>query len=155
MWFKHLGPHEHTPTSEDSAALRVTLGWTDVTLASGAKAMLITNSKNKEQPYTLAVMAADQKLDWKKMKKLLPKGKNARMASVDEAWAVTKCKPGGVPPFGSLFDAPGGVKTYVDPSLQAQGENCNFNCGLRTRSMQMKVADYLAIEKPEIASFCS
>jgi prolyl-tRNA editing enzyme YbaK/EbsC (Cys-tRNA(Pro) deacylase) len=153
--FKHLGPHDHTPTSEASAALRVRLGWTDVTLASGAKAMLITNSKNKEQPYSLAVMAADHQLDWKKMKKLLTKGKNARMASVVEAWEVTKCKPGGVPPFGSLFEGPGGVKTFVDPSLQAQGVNCNFNCGLRTRSMQMAVADYIALEQPEIANFCS
>ena len=153
--FRHLGPHEHTPTSAEAAALRVKLGWTEVTLASGAKAMLVVNSKNVARPYCLAVMAADRQLDWKKMKKLIPKGKSARMATEAEVLEVTGCRPGGVPPFGSLFTARGGVQTFVDASLQEQGRVCNFNAGLRTRSMQITVTDYLAVEAPELVRITS
>jgi len=53
------------------------------------------------------------------------------MASVEEVWEVTGCKPGGVPPFGSLFELPlgkdddgggsgsrGTVRMFVDWLLQ-------------------------------------
>ena len=136
------------------------------------------NSKQQQQEssenecaldYVLAVMAANEKLDWKKMKKLLgPKSrsKGARMASVEEMWEVTGCKPGGVPPFGSLFEIPLGkdddgggseskikVRTFVDRSLQRQGDVINFNCGLRTRSIQMSFVNYFELEKPDMCDF--
>jgi len=182
--FRHLGPHPPSLTSEESAATRRRLGWDDVTLASGAKAMLIKNGTRKntnnssedddDRPFVLAVMAADERLDWKKMKKMLgPKSrsKGARMATVEEMWDVTGCKPGAVPPFGSVFvppskvrddssDGGGGsdissmmVHTFVDRSLQRQGGVINFNCGLRTRSIQMAFGDYLDVEKPELCDF--
>ena len=37
----------------------------------------------------------------------------------------------------------------MDESLQKQGETINFNCGLRTHSMRLKVSDYIEIEKPK------
>ena len=83
------------------------------------------------------------------MKKLLLKGKSARMATEEEVWRVARCRPGGVPPFGILFDGPGGVRTFMDHSLAEQGDVCNFNCGLKTRSMQVSVSDYIAAEAPE------
>merc|ERR1719148_295650 len=151
--FRHLGPHPPSSTSEESAATRRRMGWDDVTLASGAKAMLIKNGTRKntnnnssedddDRPFVLAVMAANERLDWKKMKKMLgPKSrsKGARMATVEEMWDVTGCKPGAVPPFGSVFvppskvrddssDGGGGsdissrmVHTFVDRSLQRRG----------------------------------
>jgi len=161
-----------------------------VTLASGAKAMLLKNGTRKntntntsseeedDRPFVLAVMAANERLDWKKMKQMLgPKSrsKGARMATVEEMWDVTGCKPGAVPPFGSVFcippsspvvrddgsDGGGGgdgssrrmVHTFVDRSLQRQGGVINFNCGLRTRSIQMAFGDYLDVEKPELCDF--
>jgi len=184
--FRHLGPHPPSSTSEESAATRRRLGWDDVTLASGAKAMLIKNGTRKntnsssndddDRPFVLAVMAANERLDWKKIKKMLgPKSrsKGARMATIEEMWDVTGCKPGAVPPFGSVFTLPslvrddsrggyGGsvsgngskmVHTFVDRSLQQQGDVINFNCGLRTRSIQMAFCDYLDAEKPELCDF--
>lgn len=175
--FRHLGPHPPSLTSEESAATRRQLGWENVTLASGAKAMLIKNGRKKnagtpanleeeDRSFVLAVMAANEKLDWKKMKKMLgPKSrsKGARMATADEVWDVTGCVSGAVPPFGSLFVLPsepgnGGndvrtVHTFVDRSLQRQGDVINFNCGLRTRSIQMDVSGYFDIEKPELCDF--
>ena len=152
---RHLGPHAASLTSEDAATTRRELGWENVTLASGAKAMLMSNSKNADEPFVLAVMAANERLDWKKMKRIFPKGKNARMATEEEVWRVTGCKPGAVPPFGSVFAAPdgGSVPTFVDTSLQRQGPVINFNCGLRTRSIQIAIGDYLAVEKPELCDF--
>jgi prolyl-tRNA editing enzyme YbaK/EbsC (Cys-tRNA(Pro) deacylase) len=43
----------------------------------------------------------------------------------------------------------------MDPSLQQQGDSINFNGGLRTHSISMKVSDFIAIEKPTIAAFTS
>ena len=68
-----------------------------------------------------------------------------RFATPEEVHQITGCLPGAVPPFGSIF----GVQTIVDESLQKQGDTINFNCGLRTHSMRLKVQDYLEIEKPK------
>ena len=40
----------------------------------------------------------------------------------------------------------------MDESLHKQGETINFNCGLRTHSMRLKVQDYLELEKPKLIS---
>ncbi len=116
-------------------------------LCSGAKAMLLrdNSSKNVEILYTLAVMSASKKFSWKLVKKLL-KIKNMRFATPEEVFEVTGARPGAVPPFGSVF----GVQTIVDESLQKQGEVINFNCGLRTHSVKMKVEEYIEIEKPKM-----
>ena len=99
--------------------------------------------------FTLAVMSASKKFSWKLVKKVL-KAKNIRFATVDEVKSVTGCLPGAVPPFGSVF----GVQTIVDESLGIQGDTINFNCGLRTHSIQMLYKDYIALEKPsKIAIF--
>ena len=48
------------------------------------------------------------------------------------------------------MEGPGGVRTFLDHSLVQQGDVCNFNCGLKTRSMQVAVSDYVAAEAPEL-----
>ena len=107
------------------------------------------SSKSAENSllFTLAVMSASKKFSWKLVKKVL-KIKNMRFATPEEVFQVTGCRPGAVPPFGSVF----GVSTIVDESLKLQGETINFNCGLRTHSMRLKVDDYLSIEKPKLIS---
>ena len=107
------------------------------------------SSKSAENSllFTLAVMSASKKFSWKLVKKVL-KIKNMRFATPEEVFQVTGCRPGAVPPFGSVF----GVSTIVDESLKLQGETINFNCGLRTHSMRLKVDDYLSLEKPKLIS---
>ena len=118
-----------------------------VTLASGAKAMLL-RAKKAPLPggrrFCLAVLSAAAKADLGKLKKLLGV-KDLSMATEAEVMGVTGCVPGAVPPFGSLFE---GVLTVVDVSLARQGDTINFNAGLRTESVGMSVADYLRIEEP-------
>ena len=131
-------------TSKQAADIR------GVSLASGAKAMLLKdNSKNisEDKLFYLAVMSASKKFSWKLIKKIL-KIKNMRFATPEEVFTMTRCLPGAVPPFGSVFSIP----TLVDESLKAQGETINFNCGLRTHSMRMKVEDYLKVESPKLVN---
>ena len=131
--------HEPTPTSEDSARVR------GVSLASGAKAMILSVKPGDD--FIMVVISAAEKMDSKKLKKV-GQFKSTRFASVEEVMEVTGCVSGAVPPFGSLF----GLRTFVDESLQLQGETINFNAGLRTLSVTMSVSDYIATEAPTIVN---
>ena len=138
-----LTTHEPTKTSQESADVR------GATLESGAKAMLIVDtSKKLNLVYFLWVMSAARRLSWKKIKGMIGT-KKLRMATVEEVIQKTGWVSGAVPPFGSLFDA----HTYLDNSLIEQGEYINFNAGLRTHSVHMKVQDYLNLEKPKEGNF--
>lgn len=132
--------HEPTPTSEDSARVR------GATLASGAKAMLLSTKPNDEM--VLAVISAAAKMDSKAFKKV-GGFRSTRFASEQEVWGVTGCVRGAVPPMGSCFS----LRTFVDQSLLDQGCEINFNAGLRTVSVRMMTEDYLEIERPTICSF--
>lgn len=77
-----------------------------VELGSGAKAMLIKDSgkklANPDVLFYLAVVSASKRFDSKLFKKLI-KCKNIKFASPEEVFSVTGCRPGAVPPFGSMF----------------------------------------------------
>jgi Ala-tRNA(Pro) deacylase len=110
--------HEATITSQDSSLIR------GASLSSGAKAMLLRLS---EGGFVLAVLSASESIDFRKLAALCGSKARPQMATVHEVFQVTRCFPGAVPPFGSLFR----VKTYLDGSLQRQGQDINFNCGVR------------------------
>ncbi len=61
---------------------------------------------------------------------------------------LTGLTPGSIPPFGSLF----GLPTHCDERL---GDNdvINFNAGDHGISVSMQYADYVRVEKPELAVF--
>ena len=137
--------HAPTRTSEESASVR------GVPLATGAKAMLLKASKALPHgsPFLLVVLSAARKADLRALRGLLNQ-KSVSMASVEDVWRLTRCIPGAVPPFGSLFE---GVATYADTSI-TELPAINFNAGLRTHSvLHLAVEDYLAIEKPTVLSF--
>jgi Ala-tRNA(Pro) deacylase len=133
-----INEHESVRTSEEAASIRGT------SLDSGAKAMLLSDGPK----LLLAVMSASRKLDSKAFKKLIGT-RSLKFATEEEVFKTTRCIPGAVPPFGSLF----GVPTYMDESLRAQGDSINFNAGLRTRSIFMRLEDYISIENPIISNF--
>ena len=141
--FKHL-VHAPTLTSQESVDARLAGGWADATLASGAKAMVLT----KAGAFYLLVLPADRKVDWKKVKKAV--AKDTRLATEAEVWAATRCLPGAVPPFGSAFATP--MPTHVDAALAGQ---INFNCGLRTRSVSMPFSSFADLERPTVGDFTS
>jgi len=130
--------HEPVTTSEAAAAVR------GVELGSGAKAMVV---KGKSE-LVLAVLAADRKVDWKRLAPLV--GKGARFATGEELEAATGLTKGAVPPFGRLF----GLRTIYDESLLAV-ETVNFNAGTHTDSISMRRADMIRVGGGEIAAFAA
>ena len=91
-----------TPTSELAAAK---IG---VAVGQIAKSMLF---KAKDGGFHLVVCAGDKRVCSKRLKQHL--GVKARMATVDETFAVTEFKPGGVCPFGVT-----GATVHIDTSLR-------------------------------------
>ncbi len=125
--------HEPTLTSADAARIR------GVSLESGAKALILRGKKSKTD--WLFVMPANLRVDTKKVREIV----GERVSFCPDPEEVTGCAPGSVPPFGSVV----GLKTYLDPKLQSN-EEINFNAGSLTDSVNMKFADYVAIEEPEV-----
>ena len=109
-----------------------------VELRSGVKAMLLKTSEGK---YVLADIAADRKIDFAKMEKLLST-KHVRFATRDEVIEVTRCEPGSVHPIGRLF----GVETLLDRSV-LENERVNFNIGMLTKSVQISSKDLVRVLK--------
>ena len=139
--------HEETKTSQESCDARIKGGWTSTTLAMGAKAMVVKSTSTGE--FFLIVLQADAKLNNKKLAEAL-QSKNVKFASEDEVLGLSACKPGAVPPFGSLFSG-GMVRTYVDAGLREScGGSINFNCGANTLSLQIQYQDFENIEKPTV-----
>lgn len=108
--------------------------------------MLVHDSK--QTVFFLAVMSAARLFDWKLLKTMTG-SKALRFATEEEVAKITRCLPGAVPPFGSLFQ----VRTVLDQSLLDQGSIINFNAGLRTRSLSMSTSDFLRVENPTIGNF--
>jgi len=132
-----LTRHEPVTTSAEAAAVR------GVHLGSGAKAMLVKGKAG----FVLAVLAADRKVDWKRLAPLAG-GKGARFANDDELREVTGLTKGAVPPFGSLF----GLRTLYDESL-LEVETVNFNAGTHSDSVSMRRDDMVRVGGGELDDF--
>lgn len=129
--------HEPVRTSEEAARIR----GTDIT--TGAKAMLVKTG----EIYSLFVLPAAKKIDWKKVKHIL-EVKEVRFATEEEVEQITTVKVGGVPPFGNVL----GLPTYYDESI-TKLEDVNFNAGLKTHSINMKAKDLVKLVVPMLCSF--
>jgi Ala-tRNA(Pro) deacylase len=128
--------HQPVFTSEEAAAVR------GAPLASGAKALVVKAG----DAFALLVVPADRKLDSKKARTHLG-AKGIRFATREEVEHITGLQPGSIPPFGSFF----GLPTWCDPDLGANA-SINFNAGDHAISVQMTYADYVAVEKPNLAA---
>merc|ERR1712228_345831 len=140
--FLEMGPHEPCRTSEDAVRVRLAAGWKGTTLHSGAKAMLM-RAAGKEEKWLLAVPPGDKKCSWKKIRACY--GKGTRMANEDEVRDVAGCLSGAVPPLAAAF--PIAVECVADTDL---ADTLNFNCGLRTRSIQLSRQAFERIQKPTV-----
>jgi Ala-tRNA(Pro) deacylase len=129
--------HEPVSTSAEAAAVR------GAELRSGAKAMLVKTKTG----FVLAVLAADRKVDWKRLAPLVS-DKGARFATDEELSQSTGLSKGAVPPLGVLF----GLRTIYDRSL-LDVETVNFNAGSHTDSVSMSRDDLVRIGGGEVADF--
>ena len=124
--------HEPVRTSEEAAKVR------GVPLASGAKALVLRS----EGKFLMVVIAGDQKMDMKKVKKVI-NSSSLSLATPEEALHVTHCGIGSIPPFGNLFDIP----IYCDNSL-LKNPVINFNAGRHDTSIAMSAEDYKTAVQP-------
>ncbi|HYD35430.1 MAG TPA: amino acid--tRNA ligase-related protein [Vitreimonas sp.] len=129
---------EHEPVTTSQEAARVRGGKEQ----EGAKALVMQADKE----FVLYVLPGDQRADLAAFQKHLGVKKLA-MASTDSVYQRTGLKVGSIPPFGSSIK----MKTYVDSRLAAN-EQIAFNVGRHDRSVIMKYADYVAVEKPEVVN---
>jgi Ala-tRNA(Pro) deacylase len=147
-----LYDHQPVYTSEQAAKVR------GVELKTVVKAMVLKKEfsiggnetletkVSQGGPYFLADVAADRRLDFKKLEKLLDSTvKKLEFAKKEEVIAATGCEAGSVHPIGRLFD----LDTYLDESV-LENEFVNFNIGLLTKSVMIKKDDLARILAPKV-----
>lgn len=134
-----LYKHEPVYTSEQASKAR------GVELKTGVKSMVL---RTKEDKYILANIAADRKIDIKKLERIVGT-KELRFATKEEVMAITNCEPGSVHPFGRLFD----IDTYLDESV-LENDFVNFNIGMLTRSVKIRKDDLVRSLQSKVADFC-
>ncbi len=129
-----LFEHEPVFTSQDAAKIRQTKD------TQGAKALLfIADSKP-----ILIVLRGIDKVDTKLFKNTF-KIKDLQFATKEEVVSITSVEIGAVPPFGNVMN----ILTYVDKHLVNEDEIA-FNAGAHTKSIKMKMKDFLDVVKPTI-----
>ena len=146
--------YEHEPVYTSEQASKVG----GVELKTGVKAMVLKKKKKKLQNDTdsgekgtskdqffLADIAADRRLEFSKLEKLLPQVKKLEFATKEEVLSVTGCEAGSVHPIGWLYS----LDTFLDGSV-LENEFVNFNIGLLTKSVRIKKDDLVRILKPKI-----
>lgn len=133
-----VSEHEPVYTSEQAAKVR------GVELKTGVKALVL---KSVEGSFVVGLVAADRKIDLKKLAKIV-KTKKLRLASPREVLKITGCEVGSVHPFGNLHS----LSTYLDRSI-LENDMVNFNAGLHTVSIEMKARDLVKAIRPIIEIF--
>lgn len=143
---------EHSPvfTSVEAAVVRQ-----DFSLHQGAKAMILKIERAKlkmqndglDANFVMCVLPGDKKIDFKKLKKEL-EAHDVNLASPEEVERIVGVKVGAVSPFGNLS----GLKVLLDESIY-DNEEIIFNAGDHSKSVKMKLFEYLRIVNPEQLSF--
>ncbi len=104
-----------------------------------------------DKDYYLVALPANKNLDFKQLKKAIEqrggKVKKISFPSEKEITKVFKVKPGTLTGFGTLHK----VKTVIDKDLK-KVKDVIVSAGSVTESIKMKLAEYLKLEKPLIAS---
>lgn len=129
-----LYEHEPVYTSEQASKVR------GVELKTGVKAMVLKSIDR----FLLADIAADRRLDFRKLEKLL-QVKKLEFATKAEVLTRTGCEAGSVHPMGILFN----LDTYLDESV-LDNEYVNFNIGLLTKSVRIRKDDFARILRPRL-----
>jgi Ala-tRNA(Pro) deacylase len=106
---------------------------------------LIVNADGK---FYMVVMSADHRLDDRLMHDVL-KVKHVHLATEEALRQIfPDCEVGAMPPFGNLYALP----VYVDKTL-ADDDVIVFNACSHTRSIRLKMYEFLRLVKPVVAEF--
>jgi prolyl-tRNA editing enzyme YbaK/EbsC (Cys-tRNA(Pro) deacylase) len=142
LWFETF---EHPPVRTSKEAAQIRDGYT---MEQGAKALILRIKYSKSnKKFVMLVLPGDLQFDKNKVKQLL-NCKDIRFATPQEIADITNgILPGGVPPWGNLFN----LEVFVDPKL-LENEKIIFNAGDRSFSVGMKSQDYLTVVNPQVES---
>ncbi|MGD1046494.1 MAG: YbaK/EbsC family protein [Bacteroidota bacterium] len=109
-----------------------------------AKTLII----NADGKFYMFIMPADHRLDDHLLHDVL-KAKHEHLASEEDLQQIfPDCEVGAMPPFGNLYALP----VYVDKTL-ADDDVIVFNACSHTRSIRLKMYDFLRLVKPVVAEF--
>lgn len=131
--------HEPVRTSEEAAKVRGN------SLSEGAKALIFMADGKPIQ----LIIQGHLKVDKDKFKGNFGITK-LKMASPEQVLEISSVEPGGVPPFGSLFNP--AIPVYVDKNL-LKLEQIEFNAGDKSISIRMNRKDWQNVVNPIISSF--
>lgn len=132
-----LFEHEPVFTSEEAAKIRGTA------LKQGAKAIIFFADKNP----VLIVVSGDNRVDTKKFKQEYHI-KDLCLLNPDEVKELTGLEIGAIPPFGNLMK----LATYMDEKV-LENEEIIFNVGSHTKSIKMRLRDFVNLCQPIIGNF--
>jgi Ala-tRNA(Pro) deacylase len=137
VWFEEFS-HAPARTSEEAAHARP-----GYTLAQGTKALVVRVTQQGAVSYVMLVVPGNCRFSSKKARQAL-KVWDIRFASEADVVRITGgVKPGGVPPWGSLF----GIPVYVDTHV-FDNEIIIFSAGNQTISIAMRAEDYRNFVNP-------
>ncbi len=145
----HYTCYEHAAvrTSEEAAAIRP-----EYTIDQGAKALIVRIKRKgvataAAKQYVQLVLPGSATFTPKVVRASLG-AKDIRFATETEVAELTGgVEPGGVPPFGNLFNLP----VYVDPTL-LHNDIIIFNAGDRCYSIALRSDDYVAAVQPTVVT---
>jgi len=101
-----------------------------------------------DDKYCMVVIPADHRLDEHLLSKTI-NAKQLHLAQEEDLKPLfPDCELGAMPPFGNLYALP----VYIDKSLTNDDEIV-FNACSHTKSIRLKMNDYLGLVKPVIAEF--
>lgn len=127
--FEYL-EHEPTPTCELSAKAR------GIEQRLGGKTLLFKDKAS----FKIFTLSSALEADSKKVRHIL-KSQKLRFATADELQELAGVQKGALPPFGRpILD----FDHYIDESIY-QNDILAFNPGILTKSVIMKVEDYLRL----------
>jgi len=107
-----------------------------------------THIVHADGKHYMIVMPAYNRIDDRLLLDVL-NANNARLASDEDIQLIfPECEIGTMPPFGNLFALP----VYVDKML-TDDDMIIFNACSHTRSIRLKMYDFLRLVKPVIAEF--
>ena len=141
-WFETF---EHEPARTSEEASRIRPGYS---LCQGAKAMIVrVKVSGPEKKFVMLILPGDLRFDNNKVRRLFGV-REVRFAAEEEVIQITGgILPGGVPPFGNLFN----LEVIADPKL-FENEKIIFSAGDRRFSIAMRSNDYKTLVNPRIES---
>jgi Ala-tRNA(Pro) deacylase len=109
-----------------------------------AKTLIVHADNN----YCMIVLPADHRLDEHLLHGVV-KAKHLHLAHEEDLKSIfPDCELGAMPPFGNLY----ALQVYVDKSL-AEDDEIVFNACSHTKSIRLKMKDYMRLVKPVIGEF--